>query len=117
MESIDENARLKYFADLRPSSTYVASDMHGAGHASVVALAIREFPSVSVGDEEPVLLYYVLELDGQGFVIDDWFFPEDLEGALGYLDEFPGVEWEELKLADGEAPVFVRNRLAESPQR
>jgi hypothetical protein len=58
VESIDENARLKYFADLRPSNTYLASDMHGGGDSLVVALAIQEFPSVSSVDDTTLFLYY-----------------------------------------------------------
>jgi hypothetical protein len=114
MESIKETARLRYFADLRPTNTYAASDMHGGGVADVVAVAIKEFPSEA--NDEPVLIYYVLELDAQGFVIDDWCFP-DLQGALGYLKEFPRAEWEELRLADGEAPTHIQNRLARPPRR
>jgi hypothetical protein len=58
-------------------------------------------------------MYAVLELQVEGRVVDDWAFPDDLPGAVAYLDEFPGVAWEELPVARGEALEFIQQRLAQ----
>jgi hypothetical protein len=114
MDEIPQSARLLYFADLRPGLVYAASDSRPPGVVSeVVALAVREFPTV---EGDPALLYYVLELDAQGNVVDDWVFPDDLPGAVAHLDEFPGVAWEELPVGRGKALEFIQQRLAQPPR-
>jgi hypothetical protein len=115
VEAIAEDARLKYFADLRPD-TYGAVDMNHGGRAEVAALAIQEWPTVS-SNGESVLMYYILELDAQGNIVDDWSYPATIQQALAHLEEFPAAKWEELPLADGEGAKFIRNRLAQPPWR
>jgi hypothetical protein len=118
MQEIAEDARLKYFADLRPNYTYTepVDSLEGERVVDVVALAVQEYPSQSSSDEL-LLVYYLLELDARGWVVDDWCYPDDLGSALSHVDGFPGVEWEELKLADGEARPFIRSRLTQPPRR
>jgi hypothetical protein len=41
----------------------------------------------------------------------------ELDQALAEIGEFPNSEWETVKLADSEAPSFVRNRLSAAPGR
>jgi hypothetical protein len=141
MEPIPEDGRLVFFAELRPDLAFVTPDEGVGADREVVALAIFEHPTVlwelpldqwrpplSVeqvkalieatpsGEGKPVLNYYVLELEAQGRVVDDWV-PVDLESAKEFLADFPGAVWEELPTDRGDALALVSQRLAEPPRR
>jgi hypothetical protein len=59
----------------------------------------------------------VLELEAEGRVVDDWAYPDDLQGALAHLDGFPDAAWEELQAGHNEAVSFIQERLAHPPGR
>jgi hypothetical protein len=141
MEPIPENGRPVFFAELRPDLVYVTPDDRVGVAREVVALAIFEHLTVSwelpldqwrspvsfdqvkalieatpSGEGKPVLNYYVLELEAQGRVVDDWV-PGDLESAKEFLAGFAGAVWEELPTDHADALALISKRLAEPPRR
>jgi hypothetical protein len=100
MPPLDADARIKFFADLRPVDSYMHDlSRHGRGIVEVVPLAIVEEPGTMNG--QPSTGYLVVELDRDGSVVVDWTFWE-LDQALAEIGEFPNSEWETVKLADSD---------------
>jgi hypothetical protein len=115
MPPLASDARIRFFADLRPADSFPYDlSSEGRGVLEVVALAIVEEPGTTNG--EPSTMYFVLELDREAWVVDDWS-ADGLDDALARIEEFPNSEWEAVKLADGEAPSFVLGRLDTQPRR
>jgi hypothetical protein len=135
VEPIPENGRLVFFADLRPD--LVEADETDGVVREVVALAIFEAQTIrwdvplhhsgrplmpdeilamDLGEGEPGLVYYVLELEAEGRVVDDWV-PGDLGAAKAFLQSYPGAVWEELPDDTDEALALLRQRLAGPPRR
>ena len=81
----------------------------------VEAMAVVEEPGTVNG--EPATLYYVVALDREAWRVDDWYFSTQLDEALTGIEQSPNSAWERVKLADREAPSFVRARLAQPPHR
>jgi hypothetical protein len=115
MPPLAPDARIRFFADLRPADSYPYDlEREGRGVVEVVALAIAEAPAMTNG--EPSTLYFVLELDREAWLVDDWS-ADGLDDALARIEEFPHSKWEAVKLADGEAQSFVVGRLNALPNR
>ncbi len=139
VEQIPEDGRLVLFADLRPSHVYAFAG------SEVVALVVHEIEAVirdlpveggavtlpggrqvraaevinldvsEFGEGEPGLAYYVLHLDTQARVVDDWFLP-NLDALDNVRATFPRATWEELPPDRAAALDRIRECQAKPPQ-
>jgi hypothetical protein len=105
------DGRILFFMDLRPDHCYMTRDDNDGEEREVVACAIVEVPGISyrippdrfdrlpmpaelealvesgaLGEGEPSLDYYVVELEAHGAVVGDWWV-DDLDGAKEVIED------------------------------